>query len=164
LSDLHCLKNKVAGIISHPPCDHFAVSGARWFKAKGEKPLLDGLSMVDAVLRIVYVTKPRWWFIENPVGRLVHYLGKPKFIFNPCDFAGYLENPIDEAYTKKTCLWGEFRVPEMKRIEPIEHGDGSRIHEPVVNGKKIGWNTLEAKNIRSKTPIGFAKAFTEVNL
>src|SRR5678815_4396210 len=34
------------GILAAPPCTHFAGSGARWWKAKGESKLLEGLSVV----------------------------------------------------------------------------------------------------------------------
>src|SRR5687767_7613937 len=31
-----------------PPCTHLAVSGARWFKQKGLRALIEGLEIVDA--------------------------------------------------------------------------------------------------------------------
>jgi site-specific DNA-cytosine methylase len=67
----------VHGILAAPPCDHFAVSGARWWEAKGEQPLLDGLAIVDACLRAVAIYRPEWWVLENPRGRLSRYLGPP---------------------------------------------------------------------------------------
>ena len=90
------IKEEVYGILAAPPCTHFAGSGARWWKEKGLEPLRDGLSIVDAVFRIVFAHKPKFWVLENPVGRLVHYIGRPKMIFNPCDYG--------DPYTKKTCL------------------------------------------------------------
>ena len=104
------LNKKVYGILAAPPCTHFAGSGARWWKDKGIEPLKDGLSIVDSVFRIVFAHKPKFWVMENPVGRLVHYVGKPKMIFNPCDYG--------DPYTKKTCLWGEFNEPIKTPVEP----------------------------------------------
>ena len=111
------LDRQVHGILCAPPCTHLSGSGARWWKQKGIEALLDALSIVDACLRIVSVHDPEWWVIENPVGRLTRYLGKPTMYFNPCDYG--------EPYTKKTCLWGEFTEPIKNPVEPTE---GSKMH------------------------------------
>lgn len=95
---LYIPPRRVYGILAAPPCTHFSASGARWWAEKGNLALAEGLSVVDACLRIIYQAKPKFWALENPVGRLTHYLGKPKLIFNPCDYG--------DPYTKKTCLWG----------------------------------------------------------
>jgi len=136
--------DKVHGIIAQPPCDHFAVSGARWWKAKGNDALLDGLQLVDACMRIILAHRPRWWVLENPVGRLRHYIGPSVATFNPSDYG--------DPYTKRTCLWGEFTMPQKNPVAPIE---GSKMHL-VAPGP-------ERKNIRSATPLGFAKAFRMAN-
>ena len=94
------LPGGVVGVMAAPPCTDFALSGAWTWEAKGETSLLDALSMVDATLRIVTLLQPAWWVLENPVGRLVHYLGKPKMYFQPCDYG--------DSYTKKTVLWENF--------------------------------------------------------
>ena len=77
---------KVHGILAAPPCTHLAGSGARWWEKKGKEKLFDGLAIVDACLRVVLLTQPEWWCLENPVGRLVHYLGKPKMYFQPWEY------------------------------------------------------------------------------
>ena len=61
---------EVHGIIAQPPCTHFAGSGARWWKAKGEEKLLEGLQLVDACLRFVAICQPQFWVLENPVNAL----------------------------------------------------------------------------------------------
>lgn len=141
---LERLDRPVRGIIAQPPCDHFAVSGARWWAAKGEAALLEGLQLVDACLRIVLVHRPAWWVLENPVGRLRRYIGPPVMTFNPCDYG--------DPYTKRTCLWGEFTPPQKNPVEPTE---GSRMH--------LVGPSPERKNIRSATPPGFAQAFRMAN-
>ena len=78
--------DNVYGVLAAPPCTHLAGSGARWWKAKGEEALLESLAIVDACLRIVTVTQPEFWCLENPVGRLVRYLWAPVMYFNPCDY------------------------------------------------------------------------------
>ena len=98
----------VEGILAAPPCTHLAGSGARWWKEKGESALLESLALVDACLRAVVIYEPDWWCLENPVGRLTTYLGRPKMYFHPWEYAGWADDPASEAYTKKTCLWGNF--------------------------------------------------------
>jgi hypothetical protein len=80
--------------------------------------------------------------MENPIGKLVHYLGPPRLRFDPCDYG--------DPYTKRTCLWGRFSPPEKRPVEPIE---GSKMHRL----------SSSAQYARSVTPPGFAKAFFEAN-
>jgi len=134
----------IHGVLAAPDCTHFAVSGARWWAEKGEQALLDALSLADACVRIVNTCKPAWWCLENPVGRLRRYHGAPVATFDPCDYG--------DPYTKKTCLWGRFTMPEKHRVEPTE---GSKMHRlPPSEDRKA---------LRSVTPSGFARAFFEVN-
>ena len=71
----------VHGILAAPPCTDLAVSGVRYWAAKGEQALLAALAVADACLRIVTVCRLAgalaWWALENPVGRLRHYYGPP---------------------------------------------------------------------------------------
>jgi hypothetical protein len=92
----------------------------------------------------VQVTKPVFWALENPVGRLVHYLGKPVMYFNPCDYG--------DPYTKKTCLWGNFNKPAKTLVKPTE---GSKMHRLPPGPDR--WKK------RSITPKGFANAFYQAN-
>lgn len=144
----------VYGVLCAPPCTEFAGSGARWWKAKGESALLEGLSVVDACLRIIAITKPKFWALENPVGRLRRYLGDPTLIFNPCDYG--------DPYTKKTLVWGNFNIPTQTKVEPE--------FVTLKNGKrgswmwaKLGGKSDRTKKLRSATPDGFAKAFYNSN-
>lgn len=134
----------VHGVLAAPPCTHLAGSGARWWAAKGEAALLESLSVVDACLRVVAVHSPAWWVMENPVGRLPRFIGKPKMYFNPCDYG--------DPYTKKTALWGEFTEPKKNPVEP--EGPNPIFYAPPSPDR---WK------IRSVTPAGFARAFFEAN-
>ena len=134
----------VYGILAAPPCTHLAGSGARWWRKKGNIALLEGLSVVDACMRIILISNPNFWCLENPVGRLVHYLGKPKMYFNPCDYG--------DPYTKRTCLWGEFNIPLKNPIEPIRTN--------FIHTMPPGSDRTERRSI---TPQGFANAFYEAN-
>lgn len=149
---LEAPQGEVWGIIAQPPCTHLAGSGARWWEAKGEEALLEALAVVDACLRLVAVCQPRWWVLENPVGRLSRYLGAPAMTFNPNEYAGWASEPESEAYTKRTCLWGSFRAPQKR-------------HRPAVLGSLMHRlpPSEDRASIRSITPSGFARAFFEAN-
>jgi len=135
---------QVYGVLAAPPCTHLCIGGSRWWNTKGESALLEGLSTVDACLRFITATRPRFWALENPVGRLRRYLGSPSLIFNPCDYGDY--------HTKKTCLWGEFNEPEENRVFAFD----SRRTQHVPGGK-------DQSKIRSITPAGFAREFFKAN-
>lgn len=142
----------IRGILMAPPCTSFAGSGARWWKMKGEAAVLDGLALVDACLRAVALYEPAWWALENPVGRLNRWLGPARYSFNPCDFAGWADEPDAEAYTKRTLLWGRFNEPERRPVAPVL---GSRMHLLPPSPDRAA--------LRSVTPQGFARAFCEAN-
>lgn len=139
----------IYGILAAPPCNHLAVSGARYWEEKGPEALIEALSIADACLRLVALYKPTFWALENPVGRLRHYYGDPTLIFNPCDYG--------DPYTKKTLLWGNFNIPKKNPIEPIKVcKQGSWV-------QKLGGKSERTKRLRSITPPGFAQAFFEAN-
>jgi hypothetical protein len=134
----------VRGVLAAPPCTEFASSGARWWEDKGEKALLDALALVDACCRIIMIHRPQWWVIENPVGRLKHWLGEPVMAFDPADYG--------DPYTKRTLLWGRFNAPHKA---PVPATEGSKMHLMSPSPDR------QAK--RSETPMGFARAFFEAN-
>lgn len=148
---------KVYGILAAPPCTEFALSGARWWKDKDAKLLLNGLEVVDACIRIIETCQPKFWALENPIGRLRRLrrvdlfrtvsIGEPNLIFNPCDYG--------DAYTKKTMLWGTFRIPAKNPVEPVFVIYKKKRYAPNYGGS--------TNKFRSVTPAGFAKAFFEAN-
>ena len=153
-------KEQIYGILAAPPCTHFSGSGARWWKDKGKEPLLEGLSVVDACLRIIFITSPHFWVLENPVGRLKHYIGTPKCTFQPYEHG--------DAWSKRTCLWGDFNIPKPTNIvepEMVEFiskkGEKKRMCKKYWEEFRLPKN--ERARSRSITPPGFAKAFYEKN-
>jgi hypothetical protein len=141
----------VHGILAAPPCTSFAGSGAQYWPAKDEDGrTLDGLSIVDACLRAVAIYRPEWWALENPVGRLRRWLGPPRLIFQPCDYG--------DAYTKRTCLWGDFNadLPQTPVTPERVCSQGSWL-------MRYGGSSERTKEARSVTPPGFARAFFEAN-
>lgn len=148
-------------VIAAQPCNDYAVSGAKHFAAKDE----DGRTrtsqmLVEATRDIIEYTNPWVWQIENPktrIHKLNPWIGqRPKFVFNPCDFAGWHpEDPEADRYNKETWLFGKFNDPVKKRMEPI--------YKENPGWKNLGGKSIETKNARSVTPLGFAYAFFDAN-
>lgn len=148
----------VYGVLAAPPCTHFASSGARWWKDKGEAALLEGLSVLDACLRIITICRPAFWALENPVGRMRHYLGAPALIFDPWEYG--------DPYTKRTLLWGQFNAPVKTPCKPIEGIVESGHNQPrrrFPSKMHLIPPSANRATIRSITPPGFAQAFFEAN-
>lgn len=134
----------VHGILAAPVCTYFSGSGA--CHPRSDEQILEGLSLVDACLRIIWTVKPKFWAMENPVGKLRKWIGPPKMSFHPCDYG--------DPYTKKTLLWGEFNELVKNPVEPTE---GSKLWA------MYGGKSAHTKEMRSITPSGFAKAFYLAN-
>ncbi len=168
---------KVYGILAAPPCTMFSLAGNKSRaeeKRNGsfDKKMIDALSIVDACLRIALISKPVFWVLENPVGTLKNYIGSPVMFFNPCDYGGYMEpnektnelTPAQDAFTKKTGLWGVFNKPTQKSVEPefVVCKSRGKKYSPI-HYNSVGLSPTKRAEVRSVTPTGFAKAFFEAN-
>jgi hypothetical protein len=142
-------KSYLHGILAAPPCTMFSLARTR---AKTERDFREGMECVKACLDIIWEARMRplykkdralsFWALENPVGFLRQFLGKPAMTFNPYDFG--------DTYTKKTDLWGYFTAPKKKPIL----GDHPSISDFTGSGQAVK---------RAITPAGFAKAFFKAN-
>lgn len=150
---------KIHGILAAPPCTDFSGSGAQYWKVKdADGRTASSLALVYKCLEIINKTNPVFWALENPVGRLptlIPELGKPWY-FNPHEFAGWLceEDAERERYTKRTGLWGSFNRPEKSPLTVVAGCN------PIMS---LGGKSERTKELRSMTPLGFAKAFFDAN-
>lgn len=139
---------RVHGVLAAPPCTEFAVSGARWWKNKPEWLLAQAREVVDACMKIIVDTGPVWWALENPVGRLRQFIGKPSWSFQPWEYG-------DNQF-KRTLIWGTARRPNPTVTKK----------PPRTNENQRVWRMApspERAVLRSVTPAGFARAFFEAN-
>ena len=143
------LPANVYGILAAPPCTDFSGSGAQYWKTKdSDGRTAASLALIDKTLDIISWCEPEFWALENPVGRLSKLrpqLGAPWY-FQPCWYG--------DAYTKKTGLWGRFSK-DLPRNDVTP--------DPNSWIMKLGGKSEKTKELRSKTPLGFAKAFYEAN-
>lgn len=148
----------VYGILAAPPCTMFSLARNRYDKTM-PRDFIGALSLVDACVRIAWVTKPIFFVLENPVGYLVRWLGKPEYIFHPWWFG--------DPYTKNTALWGWFNKPERKYHKPEEVMTKDQIAATKINARKLptisDFTSGSQAERRAITPPGFVKAFYEAN-
>jgi len=146
----------VYGILAAPPCTMFSLARTR---AKTPRDFKEGMEIVTACLKIIwqcrYKNKLAFWAMENPMGYLRQFLGKPVFTFDPCDFG--------DRYTKKTDLWGYFNIPRKKPVKLIKE----ELWRSKQNSRKLPSISeitgSKQSDKRAITPQGFAKAFFEAN-
>lgn len=172
-------------VIGFPPCTDVAVSGSRWFESKRDKdPHFQAkAALVAEQCRMVGLAAGCPWAFENPVSVFSSIFGSADYTFHPYQFTGLC---ADDNYTKQTCLWtgNGFKapaenmhpmveaaidavrlacgrmVPKKKAIEAISGTSfaglvtdwypDNRIHECPPSDERA--------NIRSATPLGFARA------
>lgn len=134
-------------VFAFPPCTHTAVSGARWFKSKGPRAAVEAFSVLDACRRICEWSGTSW-MIENPVSTFSTYWRKPDHQFDPWQYG--------DNYQKKTCLWtgGGFAMPDPIVIAKPDDCD-QRIWKMPPSDDRA--------NLRSITPMGFARAVFQAN-
>ena len=162
---LYIPPDKVYGVLAAPPCTEFAISGVRWWKSKPQRLLDDALKTVYACQNIIKIADPKFWALENPVGRLIHYIGKWRYNFQPYEYG--------DPWTKRTCIWGEHNIPVKNPVKPVGLWTGG-----TPSGKLGIVDHLEylppdwvhplppskdRQMLRSITPPGFAKAFFKAN-
>jgi hypothetical protein len=159
---LYIPPDNVYGILAAPPCTEFS-------RAKGSRPrnLEQGMEVVDACLKIIFrcrfAGKLEFWAMENPVGLLRQFLGKPAYTFEHWQFGDMQIKPTD--------LWGYFKNPKPTVKErpavlitqfPNGRGNGKGWAKPKCpeRYKHLG---LDRAAIRAITPPGFAQAFFKAN-
>ena len=125
-------------MVCHPPCQHLAVSGARWFKDKVEEQQ-KALSFVWTLLQAPIERIA----LENPVSIISTKIRKPDQCLQPYEF-GHGE-------VKKTCLWLK-NLPKLKPTNIVE-GREARVHRMPPGPNR--WKE------RSRTFAGIAEAMAD---
>ncbi len=161
--------NKVYGIFAAPTCTHFSLARTT---AKTPRDLKGAFKLVQCCLDIIYNCVHNetlmFWALENPLGLLRRFLGRPPITVNPYEYAGYSDNPENEAYTKKTDIWGDFTLPKQKIVKLTKKQQAAcsmnnrnlpAIPETYVCDPKMSKQAIK----RSITPSGFARAFYKSN-
>ena len=159
----------VYGILAAPPCTEFSVLNCR-AEPRDRKPEV-GMVVVTACLRIIAMCRPEWWAMENPVGHLREYMGRPALTFQPWEYG--------DPWTKRTDIWGNFTPPpklfqswnDVPEKLPLYTRPGrgkpnfAYLHKSAQTMiPQLAWATPRADaDFRAITPPGFAMAFFKSN-
>jgi hypothetical protein len=155
----HYIQGKWDLIIAHPPCTRLCNSGQRWlywgdeeYRAKKKK---DQKEAIEFFMKFVDADCDKI-AIENPSGIMATIYRKPDCTYNPYDFEG-------ETECKKTCLWLKGLDPlKSTRAVPLPKEERTQgIWKAHFGERKLAWNDPETAKLRSKTPVGVAKAMAE---
>ena len=137
-------------MIAHPPCDHLASSGARWFEEKRK----DGRQQagIDFFMKLVEADVPRIC-VENPIGIMSSVYRKPDQIVHPFHFG--------DSARKSTCLW----LKELPLLVPTNIVDEGEIHVTKSGRRLPKWYNIPPiegrAKIRSKFFEGMANAMAQ---
>ena len=158
---------EVYGILAAPPCNEFSIAKDH----KLTRDLQKGLKVVNACRDIIKLCKPQFYAIENPVGHLRKFLGKPNYTFQPWWFG--------DPWTKRTDVWGKFNnptriyeewetVPKIKElyIRPGRTKPSIAFLHKSAKRYIPSFKCFKAETdaaFRAITPQGFAKWFFEAN-
>src|SRR4051812_37863824 len=133
---------RVWGVLAAPPCTEFSLA-----KNGHERDFVEGMACVNACMRIVLQVRPEWWALENPVGLLSRWLGRPGLVFEPHEFG--------DPWTKRTAIWGSFALPTRGPfVKPL--GGGGPLCSLCFPDAPSPCSLAEHRAI---TPRGFARAF-----
>lgn len=160
----------VYGIIANPVCTEFSTARP---DGRARNPEA-GMKLVRECQRIIKEAGDiTFWAIENPAtGALKDILGKPQFVYQPWEYGS--------PWTKKTALWGKFRIPpktfsrweDVPKIPQLYQRPGrgkpslAFMHKSqfqfIPEFAALPMPKTDAE-FRSLCSQGFAQAFYEVN-
>jgi hypothetical protein len=105
------------------------------------------MEIVGSCFEAVAVLKPKHWLIENPMGRLRWFLGKPPQTIRLCDYGS--------PYRKLTDLWGDIRLPFLAcQHKPIAYVET----EGKMNAKKPLPRITNVREKKAELPRGLSES------
>tara|TARA_R100001591_G_scaffold27878_2_gene38432 strand:+ start:8 stop:622 length:615 start_codon:yes stop_codon:yes gene_type:complete len=142
-----------------PPCTSFSVAsiGHHWNKdntPKTEKAEL-GVAIVKKTIEIIEQLEPKYWFIENPRGKLRKLDFMQDFQRKTVTYCSY-----GDMRMKPTDIWTNF---DFATRPMCFNGNRDCHHEPAPRGSKTGTQGLKGDYLRSQIPPAlFEDIFKEI--
>jgi hypothetical protein len=101
-------------VLASPPCHCFSKASAwqdHWDDAGAPvtAQARASVALVFHTVGLIRALTPRYWFLENPVGHLRRFLGRPTGTVTYCQYGS--------AYQKPTDLWGEHPSMTYRRCQ-----------------------------------------------
>lgn len=153
---------QVYGILAAPPCTAFSLASVKYWSVYDSNGFTDySLKLVKRCFEISELTKPKFFALENPKGRLSKLLGiKPIYFFYQYEFGGLFYKP--------TYLWGNFNTLLIKgpiNENPLHLQEASLkdIYQLPFN-YKVDPNFSKRAAQRSMYPPIFCQSFFNANM
>lgn len=127
-------------LLAGPPCERFSIAMPLWPKMGIQM----AMQIVGAVFEAVPYLQPKYYLIENPMGRLRWFLGTPKKSIRYSDY------DMNYKAQKRTDMWGTLPLPMAEAMRNYNHKD-------VPFDYIISRNPSE----RAKAPSGVSKAIKQ---
>lgn len=146
-------------IWTSPPCTSFSVAsiGHHWNKdntPKTEKAEL-GVAIVKKTIDIIEQLQPKYWFIENPRGKLRKLDFMQDFLRKTVTYCSY-----GDMRMKPTDIWTNY---DFTTRTMCFNGNKDCHHEPAPRGSKTGTQGLKGDYLRSQIPPAlFEDIFKEI--
>ena len=134
-----------------PPCTAFSVAsiGRHWPMGNPSVDAVFGNKLLAKTLEIINITRPKYWFIENPRGMmrtLPIMASLPKQTVTYCQYGDKRMKPTD--------IWTNCDVwvprPACK--------NGDSCHEPAPRGARTGTQGIDGARDRAVIPEELCKA------
>ncbi len=114
----------VYGILAAPTCTQFSLARTT---GKTPRDLRGGMALVKRCLEIIWEARCKgtlkFWALENPMGYLRQFLGRPPLTFQPCDYG--------DPHTKRTDVSGLLQYADKKASETHgQPGEALRQQQP----------------------------------
>jgi site-specific DNA-cytosine methylase len=144
-------------IWASPPCTYFSVAsiGKHWNKdhtPKSKNALL-GVEFVQKTIDIIKELKPKFWYIENPRGKLRKLQvvkGLPRTTITYCSYGDNRMKPTD---IWSNNIFNMFNEKGWKPKPMCYNGNIKCHHEAAPRGSKTGTQGLKGNYNRSKVPV-----------
>jgi hypothetical protein len=157
----HFPMKNIYGILAAPPCTEFSIA-----KGAAQRDFAGAMKVVHGCMHVIWVCRThgnlKFWAMENPVGFLRQFMGKPAYTFEQWQFGA---NTV-----KATDIWGYFNEPRsLVKVRPegiiirIGHRSNGRDWAKPVTPEEYRHLDLDRAAARAITPAGFAQAFFRAN-
>jgi hypothetical protein len=161
-SDIVTLHEPIYILWASPPCTAFSVAsiGKNW---RDNKPISEnaklGLELLDKTIDLIKITKPTYWFIENPRGMMRTQINDLFQKHNITDF---------KRVTVSYCQYGDTRMKPTDIWTNLNNWNGklckngSSCHISAPRGSRTGTQGLKNAVDRGVIPPQLFKEILEV--